>query len=224
MRTIGRSGARSGGLHLTAGAVLLAVAAGLALGGCGSAPAPTPAPTAVRTPSPTPDPHLTEPASGSAVYSALRVAGLDVVGNSAEAGTGGAEPHRRINATYAGWPLIIEEYSSAAALERAANVDATARPRAGDPPYVFAGLNIRIEFGAKVAKAVPTLPDARASKAAADLAHSLDAIIGPLRQVAVAPVTLPTLAASPASPAGSLPASPAASPARSPVASGSVGF
>jgi hypothetical protein len=169
------------------------------LGGCGSAPSPTPEPTAVATPTPTPDPHLSDPTTGNLVYSALVAAGLRVVGNSANASVGGAEPRRRINATFSGWPLIIEEYSSSNALAKATKIGPTSTPRPGDPPYVFVGLNIRIEFGPTAEGSIPSDLSGPTAAVASDLAAALDAVIGPLRQVAVAPVSLPTLAAPAAS-------------------------
>jgi hypothetical protein len=156
----------------------------------------------VATPTPTPDVHLSDPTTSTLVYSALITAGLHVVGNSANAGVGGAEPRRRINATFSGWPLIIEEYSSSKALEKAATIGPASTPRPGDPPYVFVGLNIRIEFGPKAEGTIPSDVGGPTPTVASDLAAALEAIIGPLRQVAVVPVSLPTLAA-PAAPPGS---------------------
>jgi hypothetical protein len=171
----------------------------LVVGGCGSAPSPTPIPTPVATPTPTPDAHLGDPTTGNLVYSALAAAGLRVVGNSANSGVGGAEPRRRINATFGGWPLIIEEYSSGKALEKATDVGPSSTPRPGDPPYAFTGLNIRIEFGPKAEGSIPSGARGSTATAAAELALALDAIIGPLRQVAVVPVSLPTPGAPPGS-------------------------
>lgn len=196
------------------------------LGGCGSAPSPTPPPVPVATPSPTPDPHLSDPTTGNLVYSALVAAGLRVIGNSANTSVGGAEPRRRINATFGGWPLIIEEYSTSKALAKATKIGPTSTPQPGDPPYVFVGLNIRIEFGPTVTDTIPSDVSESTAASAADLAAALDTVIGPLRQVAVTPVSLPTLAApaataSPGGDAGSGGAPPAGSPVGSPVGSAS---
>jgi len=177
------------------------------LGACGTAPSPTPQPIPVVTPSPRPDPHLSDPTTGNLVYSALIAAGLRVVGNAAITSVGGAEPRRRINATFDSWPLIIEEYSTSKALAAATKITPTSTPRPGDPPFAFAGLNIRIEFGPTTEDKIPTNVTEPTATAASDLAAALETIIGPIRQVAVAPVSLPTLAAPAAS------ASPEAAPA-----------
>jgi hypothetical protein len=142
---------------------------------------------------------LSDPTTGNLVYSALVAAGLRVVGNSANTSVGGAEPRRRINATFGSWPLIIEEYSSSKALATATKIGPTSTPRPGDPPYVFVGLNIRIEFGPTVDGSIPSNVGGPTMAVASSLAAALDAVIGPLRQVAVAPVSLPTLAAPAAS-------------------------
>ncbi|HET7027985.1 MAG TPA: hypothetical protein VFI28_09865 [Candidatus Limnocylindrales bacterium] len=98
-------------------AVSAALAAALAIGACsGAAPSAPPSRAPAATPAPTLDPHLAEPASVDVVFSKLSAAGLRIVGNNADRGS---EPVARINATYAGWPLILSQYSSAAAARKA---------------------------------------------------------------------------------------------------------
>jgi hypothetical protein len=160
---------------------------------CGAA-ATTPPPTAPPTPTPTPNPHLTEPASIDRVYSELRKAGLTIAANTAESGT---EPAKTLNLTYASWPLILEQYSSAAALVKATGFDPTKKPAFGDAPYRFAGLNIYVEFGPHVQNGEPARPDYRAITAAEKLVDALDVLIGPLQQSSVSPIALPAASASP---------------------------
>ena len=179
-------------LCLVAGAVLAAC------GGPGVATAPPATPT--PEPTPTPNPHLIDPASVDKVYQALRKAGLPVTANSANAGTGG-EPLKRLNLTYDGWPLIIQEFSSADALRVTTKFSPKHKPQFGDPAYTFIGLNLYIEYGPHTTNHLPETPDQRFIDAAMKLVAVLDPLIGPLRQSSVSPIPLPT--APPASPAPS---------------------
>lgn len=177
---------------------LLAVASLLATA-CGSAPTPSPTvrPTPVVTP--TPNPHLAEPASADAVYSGLTASGLSISANTAGSGGPTGEPRKTINATYAGWPLLLSEFSSRAALDRV--VGSLQGPLGqGKPPYVFAGLNILIQYGPTQQLYSPGAPAEQFRIAAAALVSALDRLIGPLRQQAVVPLPLPS---SPAAVAGS---------------------
>ena len=90
------------------------LATALWLGACGSAaPSSTPVPTAA--PTATPDPHLTDPVSVDVVIRKLAGAGIRMQPNNASAGRNG-EPVKAINFTYDGWPLVISQFSSSAAL------------------------------------------------------------------------------------------------------------
>ena len=181
------------------------------VGACGSetaSPSPTPRPTPVITP----DPHLTEPASVDEIYIALQRAGLDITANTASSGPGG-EPVKRISATFGGWPLILSQYSSSAALRAGSGFDPTRAVRQGDPPITLAGLNILVEFGPTTSNtAVPEPPAAARRAAALEIVAVLDPLLGPLGQVSAAPLPLPTGTGLPSAPAS---ASPAASPSPS---------
>ena len=187
------------------------LAASLALsalvGACGSnaaSPSPTPRPTAVVTP----DPHLTEPVSVDEIYVALQRAGLDITANTASSGPGG-EPVKRISATFEGWPLILSQFTSSAALRSSSGFDPARVVRQGDPPITLAGLNILVEFGPTTSNtALPEPPDAARRAAALELVRVLDPLLGPLGQVSAEPLPLP---------GGGLPSTPpSASPDASP--------
>jgi len=187
------------------------LAASLALsalvGACGSnaaSPSPTPRPTAVVTP----DPHLTEPVSVDEIYVALQRAGLDITANTASSGPGG-EPVKRISATFEGWPLILSQFTSSAALRSSSGFDPARAVRQGDPPITLAGLNILVEFGPTTSNtALPEPPDAARRAAALELVRVLDPLLGPLGQVSAEPLPLP---------GGGLPSTPpSASPDASP--------
>jgi hypothetical protein len=222
MATLGRwnDRRRRRGPHRVAVRVPLMVAAALVaavLVGCGSAPSPTPTPPPSLAPTPTPDVHLTEPASADAVFRALGAAGLRVVPNNAVTGRPGEEPRLRINATYVNWPLVIHEYSSAAALRAHAPFRAGGRPTIGDAPFNLAGLNILVEFGPHAKNRNEPPPDPRFREAAVALIDALDPLIGPLEQMSIEPLPLPTLTPLPGS-SGPVPSGntgPTASPAGS---------
>jgi hypothetical protein len=156
------------------------------LAACGSAtgaPSPTPTPTAT----PTPDPHLPDPTSVQVVYQALLAAGLKIQPSTASSGGASGEPRKSVNATYDGWPLVMREFSSSAAL---AAVDPTrsSKPGKQDPPFTLAGLNLVFEYGPAGASA--PIPE-RQRASAQRLADVLDPLIGPLRQRSVVPLVLP---------------------------------
>jgi hypothetical protein len=185
------------------------VAIGLLATACGSAaPSPSAVATPVRTAAPvvTPDPHLSNPASLEDVYRELQRAGLDLVANTAGTGKAGKEPLRDIVATYAGWPLIISEYSSTKALAKAKKWKAGKKPGQGETPLAIKGLNILLEWGPTTGKRPPK-PDADQRKAIAALIAALDPILYPLKvrsNVKVAlPVHTPVPAASPSASTGS---------------------
>ena len=150
----------------------------------------TPSPSLVPSPSATPvaPTHLTEPASINTVFTKIDSAGLNVKANNADQPPSG-EPRKRINATYAGWPLILSEYSSSAALKTAGRFDPSAKPVADDPPYAFAGLNILVEYGPRTPQK-PGVPELRFHSAAIALILVLDPLIGPLQQRSVDPLPL----------------------------------
>lgn len=174
-----------------------------ACGGSSATPTPTPpAPSA----SPTPDVHLVEPASGREVYTRLNQAGMRLIGTNASEGT---EPRRRINATYAGWPLVLLEYSGTTARAKALPFRDGSAPGAGQSAYTFVGLNIAILWGPIAEGQAPASPDAAKVAVARKLAAALEALVGPLGERSAEQVT-----ASPPTPAPPATASP--SPITSP--------
>ncbi|HEY7590857.1 MAG TPA: hypothetical protein VH723_07685 [Candidatus Limnocylindrales bacterium] len=186
------------------------LAAGLVFG-CGpAAPASLP-PTPIPTPLITPDPHLTEPASVDAVYRELAKAGLRITANTATIGTDGSLV-KRINATYANWPLVMSEYGSAAKLDAAARFDLGKPPRQGESPYMIAGLNILIEFGPHSTNQGPAAPEPDKVAAANKLVDALHPLLWPLRQRSTVSLALPTPPATPTPIPTAAPASPTARP------------
>ena len=135
MRTVTTRGVRSL-------AVIALVA--VATSACGSPP-PSASPVAVATPLITPDPHLADPTTADVVFRALGSGGLRITATNAASGTDGDEPVKRINASYLGWPLIVSQYSSSAALHKAtAGWQPGDRPGQGEPPIALTGLNILV--------------------------------------------------------------------------------
>jgi hypothetical protein len=173
---------------------------------CGGPP-PSPPPVAVATPILTPDPHLHDPATADQVFRALSAGGLRIVANNAISGASGAEPVKRINATYLGWPLNVAQYSSSAALSKATPWKAGEPPRGGEVPIAIVGLNILVTWGPTTG-GKPMVPDARKVDALDPMLAILDELLSPLRARAIVP--LPIAGASPA-PSPSAPASPPAS-------------
>jgi len=187
--------------------VVLPIVALLVIGCGGTAATSGPAaPTQAAAPTPTPNPHLSAPASVDAVYTALKKAGMVMTANTADvASAARPEPRRRLNITFAGWPLQLSEYSTSAALQAAVPLKTGAKPTAGDAPYTFAGLNILIVFGPRT-NGLPAVPDAARAAAAAKLALAADLLLGPLLQRSITPIPM----------AGVPAPSPAVSPAASP--------
>jgi hypothetical protein len=189
----------------TWGRLASVLATALLLGACGSAaPSATPVPTAA--PTATPDPHLTDPVSVDVVIRKLAGAGIRMQPNNASAGRNG-EPVKAINFTYDGWPLIISQFSSSAALRANAAFDPSKQPRHGDATYKVAGLNILIEYGPGIRSAQDPPPDPRFRSAAMRLVDVLDPLLGPLQQASLNPLPLPE-----PSPSPTLAPSPTASP------------
>jgi len=158
-----------------------AVAIGLVVGACGGSPpsAPPASPTAVAPPAATPVAHLSEPVKADSVYRALLAAGLRIVPNNASTGGPGNEPVKRINATYAGWPLSISQFTSAATLMAATDWKAGARPGQGESSVAFKGLNILVEWGPTTGTE-PKTPDDRQLAAAEALHQALDPLVSPM--------------------------------------------
>jgi hypothetical protein len=182
----------------------------------GAAPPASPVATPAPTPMPTPNPHLAEPASVEAVFTWLNGKGLRVIGNNADRGTGG-EPLKRINATYAGWPLILSEYSSGPAARKASGVAAAETQAAADQPeFTFVGLNVVVDFGPRLLRDGDPPPDPRFVAAATALAVALDPLLGPLGVRAAVHVALPAAASAAPSPTASPQPSPKPSARTSP--------
>ena len=200
-----------------------AAAAGLMLtlaavaGACGSAASPDPAPSPTSNPTATPIARLAMPFRAGEVITALREAGLDVVGNTARAGLPGKEPRTTMYATYESWPLMILEYSSAAALRKASGFLADDKILPGDPPFAFAAANLLIEYGPRRDGRKPARPDFGRQATALALVLALDPRVGPLAQRSISPLPLPTPVPTPAPlPTPAAPHVPTPPPAASP--------
>lgn len=162
------------------------------IGGCAGSATPGPSVAATPRPTPviTPDPHLTDPADLDTIFAELTKGGLKITPINAVAA---AEPIRRVNATYLGWPIILSEFSSAQALLTTTGWKTGVAPDRGDAPFTLIGLNIMVEYGPKVTNAAtPEPPDARYQEAAEALGRILDPLLGPLDQRSVVPLPLPT--------------------------------
>lgn len=147
------------------------------------------------------------------VFKALNAAGLAVTANNADSGGATGEPLRRVNATYAGWPLILNEFSDGGALARVAGFVAGAKPRNVEAPFSIAGMNILIEYGPH-AKNDNAAPDQRFVKAAQRLVDVLDPLLGPLAQSSIVALDVPGEVAP--VPSGAPASAPASAPAPSP--------
>jgi hypothetical protein len=177
------------------------------IAGCGSGTA-TPPPSAQPTPLVTPDPHLAAPARVDDVFRLVGARGLRIVPNTASEGTKG-DPVKRITATYNDWPLVLTQFSSAAALRNVGKFDTSQRPQRGEAPYIVAGLNILIEYGPRNTNdAQPQPADEAHQKALLNLVAALDPLLGPLAQRSVITIALPGTPA----PASQPPAAAQASP------------
>ena len=175
------------------------VAATCLVAACGAA-AQRPAPTATPVPSryavATPYPHMDEPATADSVYLALLAEGLVVTPIDASTGGPGRDPVKRINATYAGWPLAISQYRSAKTLKAASHWKAGAKPGVGEAPIEFIGLNVLVQWG-PISGASPKPPDAGQLAAAHALRDALDHLLSPLNDRTIVPVPAPTPVPSP---------------------------
>jgi hypothetical protein len=181
---------------------LLAILVTITAAACfGSAASPTPTP--VPTPSPTPDPHLREPAAVGEIYQILRERGLGIIGTNARAGD---EPRTTVVASYAGWPLVLAEFSSTKARMKAIPFENKEVPKKGQAPYLFAGLNLAVEWGPADRGVAPPAPDAEHVDAATKLANELNRLVGPIGQRAVVSVELEPIERPTPAPPASLPA------------------
>jgi len=166
-----------------------AVAIGLLAVACGGGqPSTAPASaTPIPTPAPTPVAHLSEPVKADSVYLALLAAGLKIAPNNASTGGPGREPVKQINATYAGWPLTITQFSSVKSLQAATKWKAGAKPGQGEASINFVGLNILVEWGPTTG-ATPKKPDDRQLAAAGALHDALDPLVSPVTARTIVPV------------------------------------
>jgi hypothetical protein len=180
----------------------IAVAAAL-VAACGGTAAPSVGPSTSVAPAITADPHLSEPVSVDDVLRKIVSGGLRVTPNTASTGTSG-EPVKRVNATYANWPLVLTQFSTSAALREEAQFDPGRRPVVGESPYILAGLNIMLEFGPHSTNDRTPAPPTDTQRAAAEaLVAALHPLIGPLQQRSTFPLDLPGAAAAPPAPAES---------------------
>lgn len=181
------------GSTVAAFALVAGLVAACGPGGSGAA-SPSPQPTPLITP----NPHLAEPASVDDVYQELAKAGLRITANTATIGTDGITV-KRINATYANWPLVLTEFKSTNALQIAARFDSGQPPRQGESPYMIAGMNILLEFGPHSTNdKTPAPPETDKVDAALDLVRALHPLVGPLEQRSTQPLPLPTQMPTPA--------------------------
>jgi hypothetical protein len=189
----------------TARAALI-VACTIVVTACGGPP-PSAPPVAVATPIVTPDPHLHEPATADQVFRALSAGGLRLVANNAISGASGAEPVKRINATYLGWPLNVAQYSSSAALSKVTQWKDGEPPRGGEVPVAIVGLNILVTWGPTTG-GKPTVPDASKVNGLDPMVAILNGLLSPLRARAIVPLPIAGASAAPSSsPSASPPAS-----------------
>lgn len=166
------------------------------LAACGPSASPSPsAAVASPRPTPTPDAHLADPADGAEVYRLLNRAGLALVGTNARTGK---EPLKTYNATYAGWPLSLLEYSSATNRAKVVPFREGTAPGKSQPPYTFAGQNIVVLWGPIEQGVRQPAPEAARVEAATKLAAALDGIVGPLQERSTSRVSPLTPIAAPA--------------------------
>jgi hypothetical protein len=156
----------------------------LVLAACGG-PGAQGSPTASASAEATPDPHLREPARADVIYSTLVQRGLGLIGTNASRGK---DPVAVINATYAGWPLVLTQYRTSDTRNKLFPIKSAESPKKGDPPFIFAGLNVVIKWGPEVDGKAPRPATKSQVEDAGKLATELDRLIGPLLERSVFPV------------------------------------
>lgn len=159
--------------------------AGLLVAGACGGPSANSSPTPTPAPSPTPDSHLREPARADVIYSTLFERGLTLIPTNASVGR---DPERVINATYAGWPLVLLQYRTSVTRQQLDPLKAGDAPRKGDAPFTFAGLNVVVEWGPRIDGRVPRFANSSQVESARTLAAELDRLIGPLAERSTQPV------------------------------------
>ena len=191
----------------TGRSIVVMVIALCVLSACGGG-SPSAAPVVAQaTPVITPDPHLDDPTTADAVFIALAKAGLRMTANNADAGGPDSGLVKRINATYLGWPLLVSQYTTSAALSKSLEWFDGGMPSQGQAPVSIVGLNILVEWGPTTGAEPPTLDPTRMD-GLRDMASTLDALLSPLRAHAVVTVPNASRAAS-TEPAASAEATPA---------------
>ncbi len=178
---------------------------GLFVVACGSAPPSVVPATPTPTPRITPNPHMTDPASADAVFTAIARAKLPITANNAASGS---DPVKKINATFFEWPMIISEYRSAASLAEARPWTPGEPPAQGESPVAIAGINILIEWGPKTVP-TPGLTPAQV-RAMNDFLAILDTYVGPLSVRTTTVLRIPATAS--AKPSGKPSPKPSAAP------------
>ncbi|MGH2473743.1 MAG: hypothetical protein ACRDIL_00640 [Candidatus Limnocylindrales bacterium] len=176
----------------------------LVIGACGGG-GPTPVPTTAPTPIVTPDPHLGDPATAQEVFNGLGRAGVRITPNTATAGPKDGDMVTKIFATYLGWPVIVTEFRSSAALAKVLSWEPGEDPGRGEHPIALAGSNILVTWGPAVSGAKPGRPDARQADGLKELVAALDVLLSPLRARTNVAVSIST-------PVATAPTAPVASP------------
>lgn len=186
---------------------------GLFVVACGSAPPSVVPVTPSPTPLVTPNPHLSDPASADAVFTAIARARLPISANNAAAGS---DPVKQINATFFEWPLIISEYTSAASLAKHQTWVPDEPPGRGEAPVSIAGINVLLEWGPQTGAKPQGLSPAQV-EAMNGLLEVVDRYLGPLTVRSTTFLQVPAASASP-KPSASAPASgkPSAKPSAKP--------
>jgi hypothetical protein len=158
----------------------------LILGACGSTQASVAPSSPPPTPVITPNPHLTDPATADQIFRAIGSAGLALTASNASTGGPNSPMVKRINAAFAGWPLIITQFQTGPVLRTAVKWDPGKPPPPGSAPYNFVGLNILIEFGP--GSGLPAAPDTARQEQAQRLLAAIDPLLSPVEQRSVLPL------------------------------------
>lgn len=172
--------------------------AALILGACGSTQASVAPSSPPPTPKITPNPHLTDPATADQIFRAIGSAGLPLTASNASTGGPNSPMVKRINAAFAGWPLIITQFQTGPALRAAVKWDPGKPPPKGSAPYNFVGLNILIEFGP--GSGLPPTPDTARKEQAQRLLAAIDPLLSPIEQRSILPLQTAEAASGTAAP------------------------